>query len=85
MVLAYRRYRWQRRKAAWAWAARRRSIREGFIGGDRVWLLIGLAVHGRRTLRKLMHAQPELVATERLEPGQHVTIRAIDPRSEKRG
>ena len=60
---------------------RRKAVRQGFLGGQRGWQIVGLIVFGRRFLRKLLGGEPELVATERLEPGQAISIRAIDPRA----
>jgi hypothetical protein len=82
MFFPYRRYLWQRRKQTWAWTLRRRSIREGFIAGSRLWLVIGTFVHGRRLLHRLVTKQPETVAIARLPPGHSLSIRTIDPKSE---
>jgi hypothetical protein len=82
VVFAYRRYLWQRRKAMWGWTLRRRSIREGFISGNKLWLVIGAVVHGRRQLHRLLHKEPETVAIAHLPPGHTLSIRTIDPKSE---
>jgi hypothetical protein len=82
-MFAYRRYRWQSRKQNLSWTMRRRSIREGFIIGNRVWMVVGIVVHGRRLFRKLMDREPKLIATERLVAGQSLSLRAIDPQSEQ--
>ena len=82
MVLAYRRYLWQSRKAMWGWTLRRRSIREGFVGGSKLWLIIGAVVHGRRLMHRVLTKEPETVAIARLPPGHTLSIRTIDPKSE---
>jgi hypothetical protein len=82
VVLAYRRYLWQRRKVMWGWTIRRRSIRQGFIAGNKFWLVVGAVVHGRRLMHRLLTKEPETVAIARLPPGHSLSIRTIDPKSE---
>jgi len=62
---------------------RRKSINRGLFGDDRFWRVVFFVMMGRRVLRKVSGAEPEVVALERLEPGQFVRIEAIDPRSQK--
>jgi hypothetical protein len=81
-MFAYRRYLWQRRRQAWTWTLRRRSLREGFVGGNKLWLVIGVIVHGHRVIHRLVAKQPEAVAIARLPPGHSLSIRTIDPKSE---
>lgn len=61
---------------------RRASINRGLLGDDRFWRAVFFVMMGRRLMRKLSGAEPEIVAVERLEPGQFVRIEAIDPRTE---
>jgi hypothetical protein len=82
MLFPYRRYLWQRRKQTWAWTLRRRSLNEGFIAGNRFWLVVGALVHGRRLIHRRLAKQPETVAIARLPPGHSLSIRTIDPKSE---
>lgn len=63
---------------------RRQAVRKGLFGGSRGWQVLLAIIFGRRALRKVLGKEPEVVATEQLDPGQFVTIRAIDPRSERR-
>lgn len=67
-----------------AFLLRRRAISKGLFGGSRGWQVILAIILGRRALRKVLGNEPELVATEQLAPGQFMSIRAIDPRSERR-
>lgn len=60
---------------------RRASISKGLLGDDRFWRTIFLLMMGRRAMRKIMGSDPEVVALDRLEPGQFMTIEAIDPRA----
>lgn len=60
---------------------RKASINRGLLGDDRFWRTIFMLMMGRRLLRKLAGSEPEVVALERLEPGQFVRIEAIDPRT----
>jgi hypothetical protein len=82
VFFAYRRYLWRSRKQMWAWTVRRRSLRESFIGGSRLWLVIAGLIQGRRLLHRLVDKQPETVAIARLPPGHSLSIRTIDPKSE---
>jgi hypothetical protein len=84
-MLRYRRYLWKQRTKLWAWRTRRRSVQEGFINGRTVWQTIAIVLYGRRFLANVLRKKPEVVAVERLEPGQFVSIRTIDPRSERGG
>jgi len=61
---------------------RRTSLRKGVFAGNRGWQIVGVLVFGTRFLRKALNGE-EVVSTERLEPGQTVSITAIDPRSER--
>lgn len=61
--------------------ARRRAISRGVIGGDKGWLVVAAALFGRSALRKLSGAEPELLTIEKLEPGQFMSVEAIDPRT----
>lgn len=63
---------------------RRASIHRGLLGDDRFWRAVFFVMMGRRVMRKLSGADPEIVAVERLDPGQFVRIEAIDPRTEPR-
>lgn len=58
---------------------RRASIRRGLFGDDRVWRAVFFVIVGRRVVRKLSGGEPEVVALERLKPGQFVRIEALDP------
>jgi hypothetical protein len=63
---------------------RRNAVAKGLFGGSRVWQVVLVIMFGRRFLRKVMGREPELVATEKMVPGQFLSIRTIDPRSERR-
>ena len=81
-MFAYRRYLWQRRRQAWTWTLRRRSLNEGFVRGNKLWIVIGVIVHGRRVIHRLVAKEPETVAIAHLPPGHSLSIRTIDPKSE---
>jgi hypothetical protein len=84
-MLRYRRYVWNQRRKIWAWRTRRQSVREGFINGRSLWQAIAIVLYGRRFLANVLRKKPEVVAVERLAPGEFVSIRAIDPRTERGG
>lgn len=60
---------------------RRASINKGLFGDDRFWRMVFILMTGRKVLRKLMGSEAEVVALEKLKPGQFVRIEAIDPRT----
>jgi hypothetical protein len=60
--------------------ARRRTARRLF-GPRRAWKGIYSTVYTLRFLRKALGFGPRLVSTEKLKPGQFVSIKAIDPRT----
>jgi len=64
-----------------AYFIRRASINKGLFGDDRFWRTIFFIIFGRKVLRKFMGTGPEVVALEKLKPGQFVRIEAIDPRT----
>ena len=58
---------------------RQRSIQRGLLGGHRGWMAIGVLVWVPRLWKRLAGRQEELIATERLRPGQSIQIDAVKP------
>lgn len=58
-------------------ALRRNALYKGLLGGRRGWMAIGAVVWAPRLLKKALGRTEQVVATERLEPGQAVRIEAI--------
>jgi hypothetical protein len=71
------------RREFWARYLRIRSVREGFLGGRRLWQLIGLAMFSRQIVRRLMGSSPRVLASQRLEPGETLILR-VARRADKR-
>jgi len=63
---------------------RTKAMRSGVMGGHRGWRIVAAIIFGRRVLKKVMGRVPEVIATETLKPGQYLSIRTIDPRTERR-
>lgn len=59
--------------------ARRQGLYKGLLGGSRGWLIVGAAVWSGRLLRRAVGRNEEVVALERLEPGQVIRLEAIEP------
>ncbi len=59
--------------------ARHNAIYKGVLGGDRKWMYIGGAVWGVRSLRKALGRSEQIVALEKMEPGQWMSLRTIAP------
>jgi hypothetical protein len=62
---------------------RRNAIRKGFLGGNRGWMAVGVAMYGPRLARRYLGKHPQRVATEKLRAGQFVRIEAIAPPTRK--
>ncbi|MBA3605752.1 MAG: hypothetical protein M3487_01900 [Actinomycetota bacterium] len=67
-----------------AFLIRTKAVRSGILGNSRGWRLVAAFIFGRRLLKKIMGGVPQVVATETLQPGQFLSIRTIDPRTERR-
>ena len=65
---------------------RQRSLQRGLFGGHRGWMAIGVLVWLPRVLKRLAGRHQELIATERLRPGQTIQLTAVEPptRSERK-
>ncbi len=60
---------------------RRTALRQGVLGGNRSWVVIGAFVYGPRLFRKFFGRSEQVVAIEKLEPGQFIRIEALKPQS----
>ena len=59
--------------------ARRNGLYKGLLGGDRRWLAVGVFFWSLRALRKAFGRVEQVVALEKLEPGQWMSLHAIPP------
>jgi hypothetical protein len=50
----------------------------GLLGGSRPWTLLWLLLLTRRILRRLLAGKPDVVYSEKLEPGQTLIISSKD-------
>ena len=57
------------------------AVRKGLWGGSRLWMAVGVLVYAPRVVRRLGGRREEIVATERLLPGEFVRIEALRPPS----
>lgn len=58
-------------------ALRRNAIYKGLLGGQRGWMVLGAVVWAPRLLKRALGRTEQVVALERLEPGQALRIEAI--------
>ena len=56
---------------------RQGAIYKGFLGGSRGWTVLGVALFGGRFVKRMLGRNEEVVAVEKLQPGQFVRIEAI--------
>ncbi len=60
---------------------RHNALYKGLLGGRRGWMVVGAFLWGPRLLKRLMGREEQTLTTERLKPGESVTITAIRPPS----
>ena len=53
------------------------AVRKGLWGGSRLWMVVGVFVYAPRLLRRLGGRTEQVVALERLKPGEFVRIEAL--------
>lgn len=58
---------------------RHNALHKGLLGGRRGWMVVGLFVWGPRLLKRLVGRTEEVLTTERLLPGETVTITTLRP------
>jgi hypothetical protein len=58
----------------------RRGLSKGVLGGSRPWLAVWVVLVGLRVLRRVLRDEPEVVYSEKLEPGETLVISAKDRR-----
>ena len=58
---------------------RRRGITESVLSGRRGWLVVAVLMWAGRLLKRVLSRPAQLVAVERLEPGQSLTVSALAP------
>lgn len=65
---------------------RRGALYKGLLGGSRGWMLVGAMFWLPRLLKRALGRNEQVLATEKLKPGQFVTIQALVPptRSERK-
>jgi hypothetical protein len=63
---------------------RRLGFYRGVLGGNRTWTGLFVVLVGARALKKVVAKSEEVAATDKLLPGQRLTIIAIDPVAERR-
>ena len=56
---------------------RHNAVRRGVWGGSTGWVVVGVFLCGPRIARRLFGRTEQVVATERLLPGQFVRIEAL--------
>jgi hypothetical protein len=56
----------------------RRGLRKGLLGGSRPWTVLWVVIAAVRILRRLLRDEPEVVYSEKLQPGQTLVISAKD-------
>ncbi len=58
---------------------RQRSLQRGLFGGHKGWMAVGVLVWMPRVLKRLAGRTQEVIATERLLPGQTIQLTADGP------
>lgn len=55
------------------------ALHKGLLGGSPGWRAVFFVMFGGRMLRKLSGKVPEIIGTEKLEPGHLLQIETIEP------
>jgi hypothetical protein len=63
---------------------RTNATSRGLLGGSRGWRIVFGLLMAKRFWTKIMGKQPEVVALDKLRPGQIMTIEAIGPKDPRR-
>lgn len=56
----------------------RQAQLRGLLGGSRPWTMLWVLLTARRLLKRVFAEAPEIVYSERIEPGQTLVISAED-------
>lgn len=51
-----------------------RALRKGFLGGSRLWTVVGAVGVAMRILKRVTSEKPEVAFSGRLDPGQTIVI-----------
>ena len=62
---------------------RQGALQKGLLGGSPGWRVLFFVMFGGRMVRKLFGRTDELVATERLEPGHVLQLRALPQKTKE--
>ncbi|CAN5784830.1 hypothetical protein BH10ACT1_BH10ACT1_09960 [soil metagenome] len=54
--------------------AERAGISRGLFGGSKGWFYVGTGLWTLRTVRRMAERKPEILLSERLQPGQRLVI-----------
>ena len=63
---------------------RSNATTKGLLGGSRGWQIVFALIMGKRFWGKIMGKEPEILAVDKLEAGQFMTIEAIGPKDPRR-
>ena len=58
---------------------RHNALYKGVFGGSRGWMAVGAMLWGPRLAKRVLGKSEQIIATERLLPGQSIQIEAIRP------
>ena len=58
----------------WLAKLRERGLRDGFLGGNRAWMAVGLVTWTMRLVYIASRHRPEVVYAARLKKGESITI-----------
>jgi hypothetical protein len=56
---------------------RRNAFHQGLLGGRRGWMVVGALLWAPRVAKRLLGRNEQVVAVEKLKPGQFVRIEAL--------
>ena len=63
---------------------RSNATSKGLLGSSRGWRIVFGLIMAKRFWGKIMGKEPQVVAVDKLKPGQFMTIEAIGPKDKRR-
>ncbi len=58
---------------------RRLALRRGILGGSGLWTTVWVLTVGIKLLRRLRSPRPEILLSQKLQPGEGFVIRGLKP------
>lgn len=61
----------------------RQALRRGILGGSGLWTTVWVLTVGIKLLRRLRSPRPEILLSQKLQPGEGFVIKGLKPEATK--